>query len=136
MPTPLLGQKTPDSPKPNIHAENADLYSELEGKQAENAELFKQLAQLGMGLDPLSVVHTRIAALIESIFPSGTSEGQAAQIKIELNFEKMMNDVLVEVRRNAVTAQLQAGANIPPHMLEQMAKATGQHVPDGLRKHL
>lgn len=134
MPTPLLGQKAPDQPELSIHPGNADLYKELEDKQAANAELFKQLGQLNMGLDPMSIVHTRIAALIESIFPANTPEGQAAQIKIELNFETMMNNVLSEARRNAVSAQLRAGANIPQQMMEQMAKASGQHVPPGLRK--
>lgn len=133
MPAQLLGQKPPDPPRPTIHASNEKSFAELEEARAANMELMQQLAGFSIGVDPFLIMHTRIAVIMDALFPSESDAGQAMQIEVELNFEKQMANILSEVRRNAVSAQLQQGARVPPELLEQMAKASGQ-VPPGFRK--
>lgn len=131
---PLLGGGPPKPPEPTIHEGNQDAWAVLGALRQDNAQLAAQLAQFNIGLDPMSVIQTRLTAILEVLFPSGTVEGQAAQIAVEINFETMMGNVLAEARRSAVTAQLAAGAQVHPQLLEQMARATGQVTPDGLKK--
>lgn len=133
MPAKLLGQQAPEQQEPTIHPENTENFEALKTLRDANMALVQQLSQYGMGLDPMSLLQTRLTALIETIFPSATPDGQGAQIQIELNFETMMASVLADLRRNAVSAQLAAGAQVPPDMLEQVAKAHGQPVPRGFR---
>lgn len=133
MPAQLLGQPAPEQQQPTIHEGNVENFEALTELRSANMELVQQLAQYGMGLDPMSILQTRMTALIETIFPSATPEGQANQIIIELNFETMMKDVLADLRRNAVTAQLSAGAQVPPGMLEEVARQHGQQLPPAFR---
>jgi aspartate aminotransferase-like enzyme len=135
MPAQLLGQKPPEPPKPDIHPENTELFEKLRVVQEANAELVAQLAQYRAGIDPNTLLNARIAAIMETIFPSRTPEGQKAQIAVELQFEEYMSNILKEARRTVVMAQLQQGANVPPEMLDEMAKAHNQPVPPGLGKH-
>lgn len=141
MPAQLLSQNPGpgQGPDPNIHPGNEQAFAELKTIREENAVLAQQLQQFQIGLDPFSVIQTRLSAVIEVLVPSKTVAGQATQIAIEVQFETMMRAILAEARRNAVTAQLQAGAHVPPEMLEAMHRAqggkpvAGPGVPPGFR---
>lgn len=135
MPAQLLGQQPAEQgPEPTIHEPNKAAFAELRQIREANQELIQQLAQHGIGMDMGSIIQTRITALIDTIYPSATPDGQARQIEIELRFENMMGQILSEARRSAVSAQLAAGAHVPPEMLEQVARASGQHLPPGLAR--
>ncbi len=122
MPAHLL-EPPSSSDEPTIHEANKQAWDELVVIRKENAKLIKQLRSFAIGMDPLSATQMRLTAFIETVFPSATVDGQAAQIQLEYNFESMLAGTLAEVRRQAVTAQLQAGAHVPPEMLEHMARA-------------
>jgi hypothetical protein len=121
----------PDAPKANIHPENQELWDELLELQGSNEEIEGQLAGYAVQMDPLSVLQTRLVALLEVLYPPETPEGQRKQIEVEMRHQAIMSGVLHEARRNVVKAQLAAGGRVPPGMLEEVARAHGQAIPRG-----
>lgn len=134
--TPLLGQpdghsgEVPEQLDPSLRK----VWGELQDIRAANAKMVQKLSQHGVGLDPVSLMQTRLSALIDILFDGTTAEGQAKMLGLEQKFEEAMNDVLKNATANVVKAQLAQGTNMPPEMLRQMAEASGMVAPSQKRK--
>lgn len=100
-------------------------FDELTELQAANAELTEELGRYGVGLDPVSLIMTRISALVDSIWDGKTSRGQAKIIEMETRYETVMAGILADASKNVVKMMLSQGSNIPPALWKQMAKQSG-----------
>jgi hypothetical protein len=74
----------------------------------------------------MSVMQTRLSALIDTLFDGTTLQGQLLMLQLEHKFESAMNAVLKDAVANVVKAKLAQGTQgIPPEMMEKMAAASG-----------
>lgn len=142
-----LGQQPPQKEAPveatepdeievpeNIFPEAVDLYVELATLRGANGELLQQIQSHGVGLDPASLIQTRLSALIDTLFDGTTLEGQLGMLTVEKNFERAMAEVLKDAASNVVKAILSQGASVSPDQMAQMAQAAGIGVPAAFRK--
>jgi hypothetical protein len=132
-----LGLRAPSVPDVKVHEENQAAYAAYREQQEANMVIEQHLAQMRMSLDAMSPMLLRFTAMLEVLCDPSTVEGEAKQIAIEHKFQTLLHDVLVEMRRQAVTAQLQAGAQVDPAMLEAIHRAQGgkpvnRNLPPGL----
>lgn len=118
----------------NIFPEAENIFIALAQKRMANGELLKQIQMHGVGLDPASLIQTRLSALIDTLFDGTTVEGQIGMLTVEHNFETAMADVLKEAAANVVKAVLSQGANVSPDEMQRMAQAAGIGVPAALRR--
>ena len=120
-----LSLKVPTLPDADVRPENQAAYDAYREKQEANMVIERHLSQMRMALDPLSAIQLRLTAMMDILCPPKTSEGEAMQIAVEDKFQELLTHVLSEMRRQAVSAQLQAGAHVPTEMLEAMHRAQG-----------
>jgi hypothetical protein len=101
------------------------LAEEAERLIAENKTALANLARQGAQIDPASLLNLRIDTLAELVL------SEPGMLQFRLRFEQRVAEAINEIRAQLRTAQLAAGAYVPPRQVDQMARAQGLLGPDG-----
>ncbi len=129
-----LGPKPQQQPEPEVEEDPNEairrqlppqvrpVWDELTMLRDENGELMQELAKHGVGLDPISVLTTKLSAIADTLWDGNTVKGQTKMIQMEIRYEKMMAGVLTEATKNIVKAMLTQGSNMPPAFIKQMER--------------
>lgn len=102
-----------------------ELQAQFEAVRDGNQERLGKLSQLGAVMDPLSFLHARIDALIESISQFSGPNGPRWAVVTRLQFEQSISAQLDEIEREATKSQLAQGGLWTPGMIAEYARKTG-----------
>jgi hypothetical protein len=92
----------------------------------ENQEKLAAFQQQGIIIDPLSLLHARIDALIESVAQAiGPQMGPGWAWQARMAYEENLQKQYAEVEGQASRIALSQGAGWTPAMIAQLARETG-----------
>ncbi len=135
QPQPENGEDPNEAIRNQLPPQVRPYWDQLVGIRSENAELMKTLAGYGAGLDPVSVLTTKLSALVDCLWDGTTIKGQTKMIELEIKFEQMMSQILTVATQNITQAMLAQGAQLPPAFIKQMEKQSqmirDSRTPDG-----